>query len=142
MGDVLIGAAVLIARMNGVEKASHIRDKIVEMVHLNETLYACGLACSQEGQPTPAGNWQVDQLLANVCKLNVTRLPYEIARLATDIAGGLLGTLPAEAEMENEQTGAYLRKYLAGAGGCPPGTGLKFCASSKAGLQGPVRWAT
>jgi 4-hydroxybutyryl-CoA dehydratase/vinylacetyl-CoA-Delta-isomerase len=35
VGDVLIGATALIARMNGVEGASHIRDKIVEMIHLN-----------------------------------------------------------------------------------------------------------
>ena len=115
VGDVLIGATSLIAKMNGVEKASHIRDKIVEMAHLNETLFACGLACSQQGQATPAGNWQVDQLLANVCKLNVTRFPYEIARLATDVAGGLLGTLPAAADLADPETGPYLRKYLAGA---------------------------
>ena len=115
VGDVLIGATALMARMNGVDTASHIRDKIVEMVHLNETLFACGLACSLQGQATPAGNWQVDQLLANVCKLNVTRFPYEIARLATDVAGGLLGTLPAAADFADPETGAYLRKYLAAA---------------------------
>ncbi len=101
VGDVLIGATELIARMNGVEKAGHIKEKIVEMVHLNETLYACGLACSTQGGPTPAGNYQVDLLLANVCKLNVTRFPYEIARLATDVAGGLLGTMPSAADLND-----------------------------------------
>jgi 4-hydroxybutyryl-CoA dehydratase/vinylacetyl-CoA-Delta-isomerase len=62
VGDVLIGAAALIARMNGVEKASHIRDKIVEMIHLNETMYACGIACSATGHQTPAGNYEIDML--------------------------------------------------------------------------------
>ena len=39
--------------------------------------------------PYPAaGTYLIDLLLANVCKLNVTRFPYEIARLAQDIAGG------------------------------------------------------
>jgi len=113
VGDVLIGATALIARMNGVDNASHIRDKIVEMVHLNETLYSCGLACSSEGWPTPAGNYQVDLLLANVCKLNVTRFPYEIARLATDIAGGLLGTMPSAADFNDPEIGPYIKKYLA-----------------------------
>jgi 4-hydroxybutyryl-CoA dehydratase/vinylacetyl-CoA-Delta-isomerase len=113
VGDVLIGATALIARMNGVDKASHIREKIVEMVHLNETLYCCGLACSNQGWPTLAGNFQVDLLLANVCKLNVTRFPYEIARLATDIAGGLLGTMPAAADLNDPETGPYIKKYLA-----------------------------
>ena len=40
VGDVLIGAAATIAEYNGVEEASHIREKITEMVHLNETMYA------------------------------------------------------------------------------------------------------
>ncbi len=31
VGDVLIGAAATIAEYNGVEEASHIKDKIVEM---------------------------------------------------------------------------------------------------------------
>jgi 4-hydroxybutyryl-CoA dehydratase/vinylacetyl-CoA-Delta-isomerase len=117
VGDVLIGAAVLIARMNGVEKASHIREKIVEMIHLNETMYACGIACSAQGHQTPAGNWEIDMLLANVCKLNVTRFPYELARLATDIAGGLLGTMPSAKDLEDPEAGPYIMKYLAAAEG-------------------------
>jgi len=117
VGDVLIGATALIARMNGVANASHIRDKLVEMVHLNETLFACGIACSAQGHPTPAGNYEVDMLLANVCKLNVTRFPYELARLATDIAGGLLGTMPSAQDLEDPVAGRYIRKYLAAAQG-------------------------
>jgi 4-hydroxybutyryl-CoA dehydratase / vinylacetyl-CoA-Delta-isomerase len=117
VGDVLIGATALIARMNGVEAASHIKDKIVEMLHLNETLFACGIACSAMGHQTSAGNYEIDMLLANVCKLNVTRFPYELARLATDIAGGLLGTLPAAAALEDPEERPYLEKYLAAANG-------------------------
>jgi 4-hydroxybutyryl-CoA dehydratase/vinylacetyl-CoA-Delta-isomerase len=117
MGDVLIGASALIARMNGVEKASHIRDKIVEMIHLNETMFSCGIACSARGHQTLAGNWEIDMLLANVCKLNVTRFPYELARLATDIAGGLLGTMPSAKDLEDPVAGPYIKKYLAAADG-------------------------
>ena len=113
VGDTLIGAAALLARMNGVEKASHIKDKLVEMIHLNETIYSCGIACSATGERTPAGNFQVNMLLANVCKLNVTRFPYELARLATDIAGGLLGTMPSAADLEDPEAGPYIKKYLA-----------------------------
>ncbi len=117
VGDVLIGAVALIARMHGIEKASHVRDKIVEMIHLNETLFACGIACSSMGYQTPAGNYEVDMLLANVCKLNVTRYPYELARLATDVAGGLIGTLPSAKDLEDPLTGPYIKKYLAAAQG-------------------------
>jgi 4-hydroxybutyryl-CoA dehydratase/vinylacetyl-CoA-Delta-isomerase len=112
VGDVLIGATALIARMNGVEQAGHVREKIVEMIHLNETMFACGIACSARGHRTPAGNFEIDLLLANVCKLNVTRFPYEMARLATDVAGGLLGTMPSARDLEDPVTGPYIRKYL------------------------------
>jgi 4-hydroxybutyryl-CoA dehydratase/vinylacetyl-CoA-Delta-isomerase len=55
-------------------------------------------------------------MLANVCKLNVTRFPYEIARLAQDIAGGLLVTLPSEKDLTSPEIGPYLKKYLRGVG--------------------------
>jgi 4-hydroxybutyryl-CoA dehydratase/vinylacetyl-CoA-Delta-isomerase len=76
-------------------------------------LFACGIACSAQGHPTLAGNYEVDLLLANVCKLNVTRSPYEIARLATDVAGGLLGTLPSAHDVQDPIVGPYIKKYLA-----------------------------
>ncbi|MFX1260684.1 MAG: 4-hydroxyphenylacetate 3-hydroxylase family protein [Promethearchaeota archaeon] len=115
VGDVLIGAAASIAEYNGVPKASHIRDKITEMIHLNETLFSCGIACSAAGEQTPAGNYLVDILLANVCKQNVTRFPYEISRLLQDIAGGLFVTCPSAKEMRNPETREIIEKYLGGA---------------------------
>ncbi|MFX1563139.1 MAG: 4-hydroxyphenylacetate 3-hydroxylase family protein [Promethearchaeota archaeon] len=114
VGDVLIGAAATIAEYNGVEKASHIKDKLTEMVHLNETLFACGMACSCCGHATDAGNYLVDILLANVCKQNVTRFPFEIARLLQDIAGGLFVTCPSAKELENPATKKIIEKYLIG----------------------------
>ena len=117
VGDVMVGAAACIAEYNAVAEASHIRDKIVEMIHLNETLYGCGIACSACGERSPAGNYLIDLLLANVTKQNVTRFPYEIARLLQDIAGGLMVTLPSARDLANPQTKRYLEKYLRGAEG-------------------------
>jgi 4-hydroxybutyryl-CoA dehydratase/vinylacetyl-CoA-Delta-isomerase len=113
LGDVLIGAAATIADYNGASQASHVRDKLVEMAHLNETIYGAGIAASHESKPTSAGNYQCDDMLANVCKHNVTRFPYEIARLAQDLAGGLMVTLPSDQEFDSQVTGPILRKYLA-----------------------------
>ena len=126
VGDVLIGAAALAAEYNGAQKASHVKDKLIEMVHLNETLYCCGIACSAEGQATEAGNYQIDLLLANVCKQNVTRFPYDITRLAEDIAGGLMVTMPAESDFnsdlvvgkEGETVGEICNKYFVGSPAC------------------------
>jgi 4-hydroxybutyryl-CoA dehydratase/vinylacetyl-CoA-Delta-isomerase len=112
VGDVLIGAVQLAAEYNGVAGASHIKDKIVEMNHLNETLYCGCLACALEGQREPSGTYAVNTLLANVHKQNVTRFPYEISRLAQDIAGGLMVTLPSEKDLEAPATKKWVEKYF------------------------------
>ena len=119
VGDVLIGATQLAVEMAGCAKASHVKDKIIEMTHLNETLYACGIACSSQGAPTKSGNYLIDLLLANVCKQNVTRFPYDIARLAQDLAGGLMVTQPSEADYRNPETHDYIEKYLKGVASVP-----------------------
>ena len=117
VGDVLIGAAALAADYNGAAKASHVKDKLIEMMHLNETLYSCGIACSCQGCETASGNYLIDLLLANVCKQNVTRYPYEIARLAEDLAGGLMVTAPSEKDLKDPKLGPYIEKYLKGVAG-------------------------
>jgi 4-hydroxybutyryl-CoA dehydratase/vinylacetyl-CoA-Delta-isomerase len=119
LGDVLIGAAAQLAEYHGVDGASHVRDKLVEMAHLNETVYGAGIASSYESTPTSAGNYQNDAVLANVCKHNVTRFPYELARLAQDIAGGLVATLPGERDLADPEVGPLLDKYLATAADVP-----------------------
>lgn len=112
VGDILIGATQTVAEYNGVEKASHIRDKIIEMNHLNETLYCGCIACAVEGKKEPCGTYSVDTLLANVHKQNVTRFPYEISRLAQDIAGGILVTMPSENDFKSKEIGKKLEKYF------------------------------
>jgi 4-hydroxybutyryl-CoA dehydratase/vinylacetyl-CoA-Delta-isomerase len=112
VGDVLIGAAALIAEYNGVAGASHVRDKLAVMCHLNETIFATGLAASLESHRTAAGNWEPDVLLANVCKHHVVENPYEIGRLAQDLAGGAVVTLPSQRDLEHPEIGPLLDKYL------------------------------
>ncbi len=114
VGDALIGAAATAADYNGVEKVSHIRDKLVQMTHLNETIYATGIASSYQAHPTASGAYICDDMLANVCKHHVTKMPYEIGRLAQDLAGGLMVTMPSQQELKHPEVGAMLRKYLKG----------------------------
>ena len=51
VGDVLIGAAAVAADYNGAAKASHIKDKLIEMTHLNETLYCLRHRLLRRGPP-------------------------------------------------------------------------------------------
>lgn len=119
LADIIIGACSAMAYYNGVEKASHIRDKIVDMIHLAETLYTGSIACSAEGRPLPCGSYYVDTMLANITKLNVTKNIYEICRLAHDITGGFIATLPSEADFRHPEIGQYVEKYFRGRADVP-----------------------
>jgi 4-hydroxybutyryl-CoA dehydratase/vinylacetyl-CoA-Delta-isomerase len=117
--DVLIGAVSYLTLIQGTAKSSHVRDKVTEMIHLCETLYSSSIACSAEGWSTESGAYMVDTMLANVCKQNVTRLHFEVARLAVDLAGGFLATLPSQYDLESEEVGHLVKKYFSGVEGVP-----------------------
>jgi len=119
LGDVMVGAAAAIAEYNGADQASHVKDKLVEMTHLNETIFSSAIASSHEAKPLASGIYMNDAMLSNVCKHNVTRFPYEISRLAQDLAGGLMVTLPSQQDFEHEVAGPILRKYLKGRSNVP-----------------------
>ena len=64
-----------------------------------------------------SGAYVNDEMLSNVAKHNVTRFPYEIARLAQDIAGGLIVTMPSEKDLQSNEVGPLIRKFLQGRDG-------------------------
>jgi 4-hydroxybutyryl-CoA dehydratase/vinylacetyl-CoA-Delta-isomerase len=117
VSDVLIGACALAAEYQGTANASHIKEKLAEMIHLAETIYAGSVACSAMGYKTLSDAFYPDPLLANTTKHNVTRHIYEIARLAHDIAGGIVATMPFQGDLESSEVGHYVKKYLAAAKG-------------------------
>jgi 4-hydroxybutyryl-CoA dehydratase/vinylacetyl-CoA-Delta-isomerase len=120
VSDVLIGACALAAEYQGTQKASHIKAKLADMIHLAETIYSCSVACSAMGFKTASGSYYPDPLLANCAKHNVTRHIYEIGRLAHDVAGGILATMPFEQDLRSSEVGRWVEKYMAGVEGVPP----------------------
>ena len=126
VSDVLVGACAVAAEYQGTAGASHIKEKLAEMIHLSETIYAGSVACSAMGCRTPSGAYYPDPLLANTTKHNVTRHIYEIARLAHDIAGGIVATMPFQGDFESSEVGRYVKKYLAGVKGVPVEARMKI----------------
>lgn len=109
--DVLVGATGALAEIQGTAKAAHVRDKLAEMAHLVETMYSGGLACSYECSTLPCGTAIVDPLLANTAKFNTARYYPEVSRLAQDIGGGFLATMPSERELDNPRVAGFVKKY-------------------------------
>ena len=142
-GDLMIGAAQAIAEYLGIAEASHIREKIVEMVRLNETVSACSIASAVKGceEPPGSGVYLPDGLFSNISKLNCAENFWKLMALLGDIAGGLTVTMPSERELKNPETSSYVKKYLKSA--VPAETRMrmtKFIQNWVAGLHGVATW--
>ena len=117
LGDVLIGAAASAAEHNGVESGlAHQGQARRDDPSQRDDLFKLhGRRASSEA--AASGDYINDEMLSNVAKHNVTRFPYEIARLAQDIAGGLVVTMPSEKDLQNNEIGPLIRKFLQGRDG-------------------------
>ena len=132
-GDVMMGAAALVARANGLSE-KNFADKFVQMAINNETTYAVGIGASVLGRKHPSGVWFPDPLLANVNKVHVATLPYETKRLAQDISGGIAetGCMPSYKDFCDERLGKLIKKYL----------GAKSTAETRMRAARLVEWLT
>jgi 4-hydroxybutyryl-CoA dehydratase/vinylacetyl-CoA-Delta-isomerase len=109
--DVLIGATAKMTRVLGTDKNAVVKDKLIEMIHMNETTYASAIGASAMGTPLPCGSYMVDPMMANTVKQNITRNVYQIGRLSHDLAGGFLATMPDQKALENPEISHLVRKY-------------------------------
>jgi 4-hydroxybutyryl-CoA dehydratase/vinylacetyl-CoA-Delta-isomerase len=112
-GDVMVGAAALMARANGLSEKVF-RDKLTQMTINNETTFGMGVAAGVLGTKHPSGVWIPNTLLSNVNKVHVATIPYETKRLAQEIAGGIAetGCLPSCKDLNDPRYGKLLKKYL------------------------------
>ena len=112
-GDVMVGAAALMARANGLSEKVF-RDKLTQMTINNETTFGMGIAAGVLGTKHPSGVWIPNTLLSNVNKVHVATIPYETKRLAQEIAGGIAetGCLPSCKDLNDPRYGKLLKKYL------------------------------
>ena len=137
--DLIIGATQLIAEYNGLQKVSHIAQKITRMIQLNDTSLACAIAAAYLGKEEPEGSgvFMPDEAMSNIAKLNTNDGFWEVLALAGDIAGGVAVTLPGEMELENPEIKEYITKYLKSAAPADRRMRMmKFLQNWVAGLHG------
>jgi len=112
--DGLVGAAIAVARANGIERAGHVRDKLTwlggyaEMVRGLTELAAlrCG---TEEGIAYP------HVFTTNMAKWVFARDFHQAMETVQDLAGGLLVTGPAGSDWDSPEVRPVLEKYFRGA---------------------------
>lgn len=117
--DILIGATQAYAEMIGIANESHVKSKITDMIMHNEVMYSCGIAACVNGSFMEGVGMIPDMILANNTKYVASKAVYELIRLAEDITGGIITTLPGEKEFKNPEIANYLEKYYKGANNTP-----------------------
>jgi aromatic ring hydroxylase len=126
MLDLLIGAAALAAEYNGVADARHIQDKLADLVQWAELIYSAGVAAALESRTAGPGTAVPDPVKTNAGKNFSGVKFYDALRIVHDIAGGLVVTMPGEADYRSPITQPYLEKYFKGVKGIPTFDRLKL----------------
>ena len=112
-GDTLVGLAELIAEANGTERIHHIREKIAEMI-IYATLVRGGLeAAIANAEPSPEGWYFPSELYTNAAKHYAAADFSLMVRHLHDIGGGSIVTAPSLKDLENDEVGPAIRKYMA-----------------------------
>ncbi|MEM3714724.1 MAG: 4-hydroxyphenylacetate 3-hydroxylase N-terminal domain-containing protein [Nitrososphaeria archaeon] len=112
--DTMLGAAKLMAEYNGIQNASHVTNKITDIVKGQEGCYACGLAAGYESVKTKSGVFLPNTLYSNISKtLGLPAIATAAVNLA-DITGGVCVTAPSENDLNNPEIGKYIEHYLKG----------------------------
>jgi aromatic ring hydroxylase len=116
LADAFVGCALMMADMNGISKAGHVREKLTQLISYAETLRGLTHYAAMRGVPTEAGIVSPAALYVNMAKYHFAHHYHEAVRHVQDIAGGALVTGPGAEDLENVVTARYYDKYYAGAG--------------------------
>lgn len=112
--DALVGASLLLAEYNGIERAGHVRDKLSWLIAYAEGLRALTHMAAHRSTVHPCGIAVPDPLTVNVAKLHFASNYHQAVARVQDIAGGLLVTGPAQEDLASAELGPLLRRYLGG----------------------------
>lgn len=110
--EVLASMAALVAEYNGIAKQPHVKGKLAHLIGIAEVVYACGVASAIKGQKSPSGTYIPDEILTNAGRKLAGEEIYNENKIVADLAGGLIATMPMEADYYAPETGELLNKYI------------------------------
>jgi len=122
IGDVVVGAAALAAEVNNIQKASHIREMLAELIMTTELGYAAGYTASALGKPEVympgvgfipygPGSYIPNSIYCNVGRCLSGEAVWREAEILCNISGGAPATFPHERDFTNPDIKDLLLKY-------------------------------
>jgi aromatic ring hydroxylase len=115
--DALVGAALLMADYNGLQRVKHIQEKLAKLISYAETLRALIRLAALDCKTGALGIAIPKTMIVNMAKLHFATQFHQMLAYVQDITGGLIATGPSEADLNNPGTGEYIRRYLKGRAG-------------------------
>lgn len=110
--DIMMGASALVSEYNGVEKSTHVRDKLAELVSVAELTYAAGVAAAIESEKHPSGTQIPNVVYCNAGRRHAGLNIFHEYEILCDLAGGLPATLPYDDEFLSPEVGHLMKKYM------------------------------
>lgn len=122
IGDVILGTAALAAEVNNIQKESHVREMLAEIIMTTELGYAAGFTASELGKPEVyipgvgfvpygPGSYIPHSIYCNVGRCLSGEAVYREAEILCNISGGVTATFPHEKDFMNPATKDLLMKY-------------------------------
>jgi 4-hydroxybutyryl-CoA dehydratase/vinylacetyl-CoA-Delta-isomerase len=109
---LLVGIAQLLAEYNGINKASHVIEKITDLIFFAEML-SMALDCAiRNYETTGDGMVYPNPLHVNVGKYYGASNYHSMIRHLHDLCGGQVITQPVEADYRNPELTFYFEKYF------------------------------
>jgi len=123
--ELMIGAAALVSDCNGILHATHIREKITELIIYAVCIKTFGQEAARQCVISENGIAFPNPLLCNVGKYLFANNYHMAMKLLQEIAGGLVVTAPTEADCKNPATKEFIERYLGGRKGVDATTRIK-----------------
>ena len=110
--DAFVGASALIAELNGVGRAGHIRDKLTHLITYSETVRALTEMAALRAGIGAHGIAYPDPMTTNMAKFTFASGYHQALEWVQDCAGGLLVTGPSGDDWDSPEIRPVLEKYF------------------------------
>lgn len=112
MSELYAGLGQLVTEMQGKDGDAMAQASIAELITYHEMLKMALDYSTRHYQTTPSGMVHPNILGINAAKYYMAANFHQNLRYLHDLSGGLVVTLPEEADFRNPESGKYMQKYL------------------------------